>query len=328
MNKNIFFLMFLTAVLFLLIGVNLTGFASRIISGSQDTKVTLIRNSKGNYWQATGTNLQAAIDDLGSDGGTVWVGSDVTLDSSIRLNYSHVTLDFEGHKVTLNGNISFIEILGGVWYSNVRNAEVDVGDGQTAPVIYLELPPGGGYVERIEHCLFENIIINNPGYEANGNYTGIHMNINVGEDSPDGKASFQGNVFRHFRMRFPDTVILLESNDCDAYGSGNTFDDFFVWNFRNGVEFRIDPGANNLGFSETLFNNIKLQAAGRSKDAFKDITGNGNHFDHCIVWDWYAVSDPNHEWSISDRADRTYICAGYIDDISDNGTNTNVVNPL
>lgn len=315
-------------VLVLFFAVYLVGSVTRTISDFHDNKDTLIRNSNGKYWESTGENLQAAIDDLGNDGGTIWVGSDITLSSELRLNYSHMTLDFEGNKVTLNGDISFIDVPGGIWYSNVRNVEVDVSNGQTKPVIYLELPPSMGWAKRVHHCLFENIFITNSYGESNDDYTGIHLNINVGTDSPAGHASFQGNTFKHIRMYFPKTAILLESDDCDAYGSGNTFEDIYVWNFETGVEFRIDPGASNLGFSQTLFDNVKLQSATRSKDGFKNITGNGNHFDHCLIWDWYGASSPNHEWSITNRADRTYICAGYISDILDEGTKTNVVNPI
>jgi len=48
------------------------GTTPRRINDSYDNVDTLIRNSKGNYWAATGANIQLAIDDL-SSGGTVWL---------------------------------------------------------------------------------------------------------------------------------------------------------------------------------------------------------------------------------------------------------------
>jgi hypothetical protein len=301
---------------------------TRIITDSQDNIHTFIRNSNGKYWEVTGSNLQTAINDLGNNGGTIWVGSDITLSSEIKLPHNNIIIDFEYHKVTLSEDISFINMSGGVYYSVVKNARIAVSNGHTEPVIYLLLPYNGGYPYEVSYNTFENIRIINPYGESNDDYIGIMLDIAVGVDSPNGLASFTYNTFRDITMFYPKTAILLQCNDCNAYGSANVFENIFVWNFETGVEFNIDSGASNLGFSETLFEHVKLQAAARSKDGFKSITGNGNHFDHCLIWDWNVVSSPNHEWSISDRAYYTYICADYIVDIIDDGYKTNVVNPI
>ena len=50
---------------------------SRTITSDSDNIDTFIRNSNGNYWEATGANIQAAIDDL-SLGGTVWLPGNIT----------------------------------------------------------------------------------------------------------------------------------------------------------------------------------------------------------------------------------------------------------
>lgn len=44
------------------------GTAKRWINDSYDNKDTLIRNSNGNYWAATGANIQLALDDLAEIG--------------------------------------------------------------------------------------------------------------------------------------------------------------------------------------------------------------------------------------------------------------------
>ena len=301
---------------------------TRTITNSGDNSYMLIRNSKGNYWDPTGANLQAAINDLGDSGGTIWVGDDITLSSEIRFIYSNMILDFEGHTVTLGADISFINVTDGVWYSTVRNVKIDVSNGQTKSIIILYAPPNGGWPYRLRFNLFENIEINNAYGYANHNYIGIHLYLDVGTDNPNGRASFLCNTFRKITIAAPKIGILLQCDDCDAYGGGNTFDDIFIDTFVTGVEFRIDAGASNLGFSESVFNNVKMQADTWSKDGFKSITGNGNHFDHCLIWDWIVASLPNHEWSITNRAEDTYICAHYIVDILDQGVHTNIVNPL
>lgn len=61
------------AILFLMVLAAVTvASVTRTISDSGDDSYTLIRNSKGNYWEATEINLQSAIDDL-TTGGTIWL---------------------------------------------------------------------------------------------------------------------------------------------------------------------------------------------------------------------------------------------------------------
>ena len=82
-------------VAFLLIGITTVSVMSvtRTITDSSDTVYTYIRNSNGNYWAATGANLQTAIWDLNSsDGGEVHVppgnytfSSNLTIDNFVTV---------------------------------------------------------------------------------------------------------------------------------------------------------------------------------------------------------------------------------------------------
>lgn len=298
----------------------------RTITNSGDNSYTFIRNSKGHYWEPTGANLQLAMNDLGDSGGTIWVGSDITLASELRFTYSNMILDFEGHKVTLGADISFLNVTDGVWYSTVRNVRVDVSNGQTKSIIILYAPPNGGWAYRIRFNLFENIQINNA-YTSSHAWAGIHLYLNVGADNPNGRASFLENTFRKITMNSCNSGILLETDDCDAYGNANYFDDIWIDQYENGVYFKVDSGATN-GFNDNVFNNIKLQTTTWTKYAFRDISHNENHFDHCLAYDWYTASSPVHEWSLLPSAYKTYICAHYIADILNQGVQTNIVNPL
>lgn len=304
---------------------------TRTITDSTDNSYTFIRNSNGKYWEATGANLQIAVNDLATTGGTVWVGSDITLTSALKINKSYITVDFEDHQVTLGGDISFVNVSSGsttgACYNTIRNARVKITNGHTASIISLYIKPHGRWVDRVRYNIFENINIINS-YANNHAWTGIHLNIDVGEDSPADMANFLFNTFRDITMNSCKTGILLECDDTDAWGNGNLFENIWIDDgFETGVYFKVDSGATN-GFNQNLFNNIKLQTDTWSKDGFKNINGNGNHFDHCLVWDWYAAISPNHEWSISSGANKTYICAHYISEILDQGTGTNVANPI
>ena len=57
----------------MLTGAGITHALTRTITGSSDEIETFIRNSNGNYWTATADNIQTAIWDLNSTGGTVWL---------------------------------------------------------------------------------------------------------------------------------------------------------------------------------------------------------------------------------------------------------------
>ncbi len=69
---------------------------TRTISDEGDDVYTFIRNSNGNYWEATGANIQAAIDDCGSYGwveipeGTIDISTIIYMDNNIWLRGSGI----------------------------------------------------------------------------------------------------------------------------------------------------------------------------------------------------------------------------------------------
>ena len=79
----------------IIIGIGSVWGVTRTITSSSDTVDTFIRNSNGNYWSATGSNIQLAIWDLNTtDGGTVFLPGNTTISVSN-------TIILEGY-VTLN----------------------------------------------------------------------------------------------------------------------------------------------------------------------------------------------------------------------------------
>ena len=113
----------ISLVAFITIMVTISAAAiTRTITDTGDNSYTFIRNSKGNYWECTGANIQTAIDDLGANGGTVWVGSAVTLNSPIKPK-NYITIDFQGNFVTLGSDISFVNVTA-CRYAAVKNANI------------------------------------------------------------------------------------------------------------------------------------------------------------------------------------------------------------
>jgi len=90
--------------LLLLISVSSVHSVTRIISSTEDTVATYIRNSNGKYWEATGDNIQAAIDDLGSDGGVVWLPNATISVMQVWINESGISLI--GHNTKLQFDLT------------------------------------------------------------------------------------------------------------------------------------------------------------------------------------------------------------------------------
>ncbi|MCD4663924.1 MAG: right-handed parallel beta-helix repeat-containing protein [Bacteroidales bacterium] len=90
------------AIIFVII-LAVAGVASvtRMISDSSDNSYTFIRNSNGNFWETTGSNIQNAIDDLGSDGGTVYLPAGTLTPTDIIYLNSNIRLIGSGIGVTI-----------------------------------------------------------------------------------------------------------------------------------------------------------------------------------------------------------------------------------
>ena len=273
--------------------------------------------------ECIGSNIQTAIDDLGDNGGTVWVGSSVTINSPIRpKNYIHI--DFQGNMVFLGGDFSFLNVTS-CQYATVRNVNVYLSEYQTEPVIILFIPHDGGWPDRIRYNTFENInMIHHDSHWISGygyrehNFTGIKLEINS-------VTNMLYNTFSNIKMRSGLIGIHLESSASSSpgYCSGNYFENIWIDSFVTSVEF----DAKGAYFKHNVFEDIKTQTVSYSIDGFKNISGTANHFMNCLVWDWFgAVNTNGHEWSISDEANKTVILAHFMtDDILDEGYNTKIL---
>jgi len=284
---------------------------------SDPSYLTLIRNSKGNYWEANGANLQAAIIDLQyTNGGTVWVGSDISLNSPLELR-DNVIVDFEGHKVTLNGNFEFLFVTDTI-FATVKNVIVAPTPTHSASIIKLSSIAG----QSSRYNVFENIKILNTGpYDPvlgclQHNFVAIHLEV--------GNAEVFFNTFRDFWIAGCNKGILLESGSSStSFGNGNLFENIWMNGFVNAVHFDV---AGVWGFNCNLFSNVKAQTTWYSEYGFRKITGNANNFDHCVIWDWFKANNPQYDWWIGPDAENTFICThGGFYDLLDEGLNSNII---
>jgi len=80
---------------------------TRVISDTGDNVDTFIRNSNGGIWDASGANIQLAIDDLGTEGGTVWIpDGNYDFSSQIQIKNNSVRLLGEGQYITFTKTTS------------------------------------------------------------------------------------------------------------------------------------------------------------------------------------------------------------------------------
>jgi len=286
---------------------------------------TVISNSLGHWWAATGANVQLAINDIGTYG-TVWVGSDVTLTTGLLLDSNDgVIVDFQGNRVTLGADVSFINLTD-TRNAQVRNANVyTYGSGayQHEPIIHVILISGDGWFDHIRGNLFENInIVESTTYSAQHNWTGIHI-----EMQSDSDIAFC--VFRNIRMYGCYGGINLSSAHSGAWANGCVFQDIMIDRHVEAVTF-FDPYGDS--FNRNDFTNIKTQVVGPVPDpnagytepiyGFKNISGVGNTFTNCLVWDWVYADDPQYTWWIGPEAEDTKIDSAVSEDFKDEGLYT------
>ncbi len=301
----------LLVVSFLVLGIYLVGSVTRSFSDSHDTKESFIRNSNGKYWELSGENLQAAIDDLNDEpGGTVWVGGNLTVSSSIEPK-SYVMVDFQNNLVMLDADVPFLEV-SACRFGAIKNVKVEVPEDYTSPVILLYNPPGAVWADRVRYMVFENILIKNPS-SVSHEYTGIKVDIRT--------SNMAINTFRNIQIENCKNGLHLKSPGPNGWGNGFQFENIWVDGFETLVWFE-GCGIANKDFNHNVFEAVKGRASSWTKDGFKNINGQSNHFDQCGVSNWEAASSPNYDWSISSSAGTAYICPTRVHSISDAGSRT------
>lgn len=329
-------------LLFFLIILSLVSVASlnRTISDSADTIETFIRNTKGNIWEPTGANLQAAIDDLSGQGGTIWIGSDITLSSEIKLENSNdcIIIDFQGNDVTLdNSNVAFMNLTN-TNHVTVKNVIVKPHKDSTASIIKLYIGSSGG---STSYNTFSHIYVQNQGSYAlttwpSGNLRAwVDHNFTVIEMTINGPGEINQNTFTRISASGPARGMYFNQLVNTGWINGTYADGFWLDQYKECIRFKNYPN-NNRSFNYNHFCDVKTQSCVFTEYAITNISGFGNHFDNCLMWDWYVCSGGGwsdtgvEEYSISADADSTYMQLHHWSEpqngyIINNGKNTMVI---
>lgn len=260
----------------------------QIYHGSSD----LIHNSNGKAWTITSANLQSAIWDLNSSGGTVWVDADFTATSMINME-DNITIDFRDHIVTLGSDISFIKFADDK-QACLRNVIIKVSDGHTEPVIEL-------FSDTAAFCrrnIINNIRIINS-YITKHNFTGLHLHVDDGH--------LLGNRFSSIFMDYVGIGIHFDVDDeTNGWINGNYFEHIYLDGYRQGVFFDSESPT-VYGANRNTFVDVKMQTLSWSEDGFENVSYKGNCFFDCLVWDWGNAVSGNYTWSINSLAEDTVI---------------------
>ncbi len=191
---------FLAALLFILVTVPVAWSLTRTISDTQDTASTFITNSRGRYWEASGDNIQLAIDDLNeTNGGHVWLpAGSFLINESIETGNLSVTIEGQGWGVTAvptTNEVTEIKINkyvpGGFNdYAVKIGTDSDVSMGTSIRNLVIDgadsvNSSGGILMENCQYCKIEDVMVDDffaespPSVGINITANGIGSYYNV-----------------------------------------------------------------------------------------------------------------------------------------------------
>ncbi|MCD4740772.1 hypothetical protein K8R43_06360 [archaeon] len=300
----------IASVIALVLLVYLIGSVTRSISSIHDNKLTFIRNSKGNYWEANSTNIQLAIDDLDS-GGTVWLpGARIFEITQTIIVNEGIMLDMGGasFKLPEETNIRVVELKN---KAGIRNGDIDVAGHRTWHDSYTAfLEPNSciflnanSYIESatIENMYLDSIGLgyNEPDYYDDyhsGRGYGIHFYAGD-QDTPQ---RISGVTVRDVYFRSFKHAIFLQnergnSGSEEAHIDGNTFDYLFFHANEVGINMSRNPedtSRQKSSLSGNVFNMMQFQSGWGSWWGGEEIahqyiliSGYNNIFTNVMGWD-------------------------------------------
>lgn len=262
MKKKIILAMACLILIFLLTQSNITGWATRTISNTQDNKETMIRNSKGNYWEPTCPNIRTAINDL-NNGGKVWLPPGIFMCALPIEPNNNTYIQGSGIGNTIiRADPSFNDINGfglikGLESRNLHNISISdmTIDGNRANA------PGSCSCinfHGVKDFVIRNVFLENPGG------SGLNMRSNC-------TRGFISNVYTTNILSGAQGITGNALNDCvvsdciawNAGGAGmdfsrthnSTFNNLVVYDSNSGIKV---PGIETRHTENCTFNNLVM----------------------------------------------------------------------
>lgn len=280
----------------------------RTITDTSDTFDTYIKNSNGNYWDVTRTNVQAAIDDVVSSPGYGWVkvGKGLSMDGTPIYPKRDMVLDFGNNKVTFASDCEFINITAGCRRAVIQNAYVDPYAGTTEGIITVYADTA-----TAQNSIRFNVVrnINIVGGSSDKKFIGIELKCVDDQSILDCR-------FEDIYMNWAGTGIQLECTHSGGFINGNIFDNVYVDYFVSAINIKETLGL--IEYNE--FNGVRGQVVASAAYSYYskygvNVSGNSNVFNDFLLWDWYVVRGAQGVYYIhvTSDADDTVLRLQYYD---------------
>jgi hypothetical protein len=290
---------------------------SRTITDTHDDIDLFIRNSKGNYWDANGNNIQDAIDDLGisapyahgygGEHGYVWLPGNTTLSISSTLDIDQfVTLDMQGSVIEPTGDFDAVLMHRG---SQIRNGCIDVSgvSNYDSATILFDATEGIGIWDT------PPVITNMRLTSDNGNGIALYLHIK-GSDTGYISCLWAYNIMME---NFEYGIFLDRTSSAsggNAYLNGNVFTDIIITHCTYPIKLYTSLGSGG-DVTGNMFENIKVYCDSNTEYVMWN-GGAATQADHIYAIDWDNNSGTRKSFNFVE-SNWCYLCfMGGGDDIS------------
>jgi len=260
----------LLVLLFILIVIPISLSLNRTITDTQDTFTTFIKNSNGNYWIANSSNVQVAIDELGSDGGIVWLpGSDNFTITSTLIIRDKIRLEMQGSTIAPSGDFDVISLRPG---SQIKGGIINVSSVGTFDSSAITFNATDNYSFRNHISRIQDLELISASLRG----TGI-LFATQGSTAQAIVNTETNNV----RMIDFEYGILLNNTGTNAYIKSNTFSDIYG----HGNKYFIKVFESQSAIEGNYFFNIQHNCTSNTEYIIWN-NGRGNIYDTIIAYNW------------------------------------------
>jgi len=313
---NAIIMVFLMILVFLAIP---THSVTRTMTNVSDNISAFITNTNGGIWNVTDDDLQLATWNLSNASGTVWLGSDLTIDQTIVLD-KYTTLDLQGHNITIVGNNNGFEMNLG---SHLKNGNIRSSQ-YTGNMIYFNGTREFGETYWNDSFVsIKNMHLTNDDYNGTGimfdcSYSNAYVSFAKITNVQTRRFEYGINM-SCFWDDFAQNCFC-NANEITSYTDIQSR--YQIYFYRN-ESATIGQGA----VSGNSFSNIQLQRKGADAQGPATLrsiyaSGSTNYFQG-IIWD---SADGNRAIELTGNSRSTKVCMGRIQnsDIYNNGTNNRI----
>jgi hypothetical protein len=257
------------------------------------------------------SSIQAAIDDVATTGGAVFIPKGRYTITSELILYPDVELYGEGFNtiIVCGADVTGIKINSATQHMtniHVHDLTIEVSDGQTAPAIHFLSDNVNG--NHLTYNNFENINISNP-YTTYA-YDGIRIQADVA-------TGFYFNKFRNINICLRHDTnsdygcnrgIHFDANIATSYLNGNSYENIAMWAPVVGVDFDHAGAGYTAGVGRVTFKDFQIQCRSITEYGFKNIRRKGINIYGAVIYDWEARCDrPRYRYLIHSEAIDTII---------------------